>query len=732
MAAAVAYRATALVYVSIVGLIVGAILFRSALAGIRGNRRLVQGLSNVLQFRADSDQDFLDLALDEAVGLTCSRIGYLYFHQPDGQELVLRGSSSDVRPEASGEVPASRFDLAMSTGLLNDVVRTRRPITVNDFRAVYPSTRGDPPERAALHRVLAVPVFSGDRIVAVVAVANKSRAYDDSDIERLQVLLDSVWAGVEGRTAAKALADSDERFRRLVLDAPFPVMLHADDGAILQVSRSWCDITGYAREELTTTSDWTSRAYGDRQAQAQSAINQLYGITQRVAGGQFAVRTRTGDVRTWDFCSAPLGTMPDGRRVVVSMAVDITDRERGEVARRKAEKEQARLGAHLQQMQKIDAIGRLAGGIAHDFNNLLGVILGHADLALGELHPAQPHHADLLEIRKAALRSAELTSQLLAVARKQTSHPRVVNLNEAVSLTLHVLQRVLGEGIDLRWKPAPDLWPVRVDPVQLDQVLSNLCVNAREAIAGVGNVTIETGHFTFTPQFCAMHPGSAPGEKVVLTVSDTGRGMEKGTLTRVYEPFFTAKGAGKGTGLGLATVYGIVKQNGGYIDARSEVGSGTCFQIYLPRHVGKTEHTMSLGAARASRASSGHETILLAEDEDGIRNLAARMLTQHGYHVLSADTPGAAIQLANEHGSEIHLLLTDVVMPGMNGKDLGLALRSRWPRLKCLFMSGYTADVIARHGVLDDGISFIQKPFTAEQLAASVRDVLDHEPALES
>ena len=732
MAAAVAYRVTALVYVSIVALVVGAILLRSVLAGMRGNRRLVESLSSVLQYRADSAQDFLDLALDEAIGLTRSRIGYLYFHQPDGQELVLRGSSSQVQPEASGEVPASRFDLAMTTGLLNDVVHTRRPITVNDFRATYPSTPGHPPEHAALHRVLAVPVFSGDRIVAVVAVANKSGGYDDSDIERLQLLMDSVWAGVERRTAGEALADSDERFRRLVLDAPFPVMLHADDGAILQVSRSWCDITGYAPEELTTMSDWTSRAFGDRQAQEQSAINLLYGITQRVARGEYTVRTRTGDTRTWNFCSAPLGTLPDGRRVVVSMAVDITDRERGEVARRKAEKEQARLGAHLQQMQKIDAIGRLAGGIAHDFNNLLGVILGHADLVLGELHPAQPHRADLLEIRKAALRSAELTNQLLAVARKQTSHPRVVDLNETVSVTLHALQRVLGEGIDLSWKPAPDLWPVRIDPVQLDQILANLCVNARGAIAGVGKVRIETGHFTFTPEFCAMHPGSVPGEKVVLTVSDTGRGMEKGTLTRVYEPFFTSKGAGKGTGLGLATVYGIVKQNGGYIDASSEVGSGTSFQIYLPRHVGKTEHTSSLGAPSASRASSGHETILLAEDEDGIRTLAARMLAQRGYHVLSADTPGAAIQLAGEHEREIHLLLTDVVMPGMNGKDLGLALRSRRPRLKCLFMSGYSADVIARHGVLDTGVSFIQKPFTAEQLAARVRDVLDHEPAPES
>jgi two-component system, cell cycle sensor histidine kinase and response regulator CckA len=245
-------------------------------------------------------------------------------------------------------------------------------------------------------------------------------------------------------------------------------------------------------------------------------------------------------------------------------------------------------------------------------------------------------------------------------------------------------------------------------------------------------VTIETGHFTFTPEFCAAHPGSFPGEQVLLTVSDTGCGMGTGTLTRLYEPFFTTKESGKGTGLGLATVYGIVKQNDGYIDVCSEVGQGSCFQIYFPRHIGKVEPGTGRGTEGNAPLARGSETILLAEDEPGVRTLAARMLEQMGYNVLTAGTPGEAIRIAEVHPDEIHLLLTDVVMPEMNGRNLCRTLAAGRPRLKCLFMSGYTADVIAHHGVLDDGVSFIQKPFTSEQLAARVRDVLDHELALGS
>ncbi len=395
---------------------------------------------------------------------------------------------------------------------------------------------------------------------------------------------------------------------------------------------------------------------------------------------------------------------------------DITDRKR-------AEQEQVRLNAQLQQAQKMESVGRLAGGVAHDFNNMLGVILGNVDLALGRVDAADPLNADLEEIKGATLRSAELTRRLLAFARKQTVSPKVLDLNETVAGMLRMLQRLIGEDIDLRWTPADGLWPVKIDPSQVDQMLANLCVNARDAIAGTGELTIETGHRTFTAADCVDRPEFVPGEYVKLAVSDDGAGMDAETLSHLWEPFFTTKAMGKGTGLGLATVYGIVRQNGGFVDVHSELSHGTSFRIYLPRHVGETAPVRA--QEQRPLAARGHETILVAEDEPGILALAAKLLELQGYLVLPAGSPGEALRLAREHAGEIHLLLTDVVMPQMNGRDLARSMLSLHPRMKRLFMSGYTADVIAHRGVLDDDVQFIQKPFSLDELTAKVRAVLD-------
>jgi signal transduction histidine kinase/ActR/RegA family two-component response regulator len=363
--------------------------------------------------------------------------------------------------------------------------------------------------------------------------------------------------------------------------------------------------------------------------------------------------------------------------------------------------------------------------IFHDFNNMLAVILGHAEMALLQVDPAQPLHADLEEIRTAAERSANLTRQLLAFARKQTVAPKVLDLNETVAGMLKLLQRLIGENIHLTWQPGANLWPVRVDPSQIDQILANLCVNARDAIADVGTITIETGNAVFDEAYCAAHPDAVPGEYVRLAVSDTGCGMDQDTLAHIFEPFFTTKGVGKGTGLGLATVYGIVKQNNGFITVYSEPGQRTTFTIYLPRQVGKAEQARLAGAAEP--ALRGQETILLVEDEPVILELTTVMLERQGYTVLAASTPGEAIRLARERAGNIHLLMTDVVMPEMNGRDLAKNLLSLYPQLKHLFMSGYTANVIAYNGVLDEGVYFIQKPFSIKGLAAKVREALDHE-----
>lgn len=400
---------------------------------------------------------------------------------------------------------------------------------------------------------------------------------------------------------------------------------------------------------------------------------------------------------------------------LLGLHTDITER-------RKADEEREKLQAQLTQSQKMESVGRLAGGIAHDFNNMLGVILGRAEIALTRIDAAQPIYKDLQEIRKAAERSANLTRQLLAFARRQTVVLKVLDLNETVEGMLKMIRRLIGEDIELAWLPDNVLLPVKMDPGQIDQILANLCVNARDAIAGVGKITIETATAVFDRAFCSRHLDFIPGDFVMIAVSDDGSGMDKATLDKLFEPFFTTKDVGRGTGLGLATVYGIVKQNGGFINVYSEKGRGTTFRIYLPRHAGRAEQ---FPKEEKVPTVSGGTVVLLVEDEQAILEMTAMMLERLGYTVLAAKMPGEAIALAQMHTEKIHLLMTDVVMPEMNGRDLAKNILTLYPAIKLLFMSGYTADVIAHQGVLDEGVSFIQKPFTISDLAAKLRETLD-------
>lgn len=384
--------------------------------------------------------------------------------------------------------------------------------------------------------------------------------------------------------------------------------------------------------------------------------------------------------------------------------------------------EQLRLTAQLQQAQKMEAVGLLAGGVAHDYNNMLSVILGNAELALIEVEPGQPLYAALKDIIKAAKRSTDITRQLLAFARKQTMNPVELDLNQAVQCMLKMLRPLIGENIDLVWLPQVNLYSIMMDPIQVDQILANLCVNARDAINDIGQVTIETQNVVFDESYGADHAGVVAGEYVLLSVSDNGSGMNRETLDQIFEPFFTSKEVGKGTGLGLSTVYGIVQQNNGFINVDSEPGKGTIFRVYLPRHVGQAADTQRESKVEIPR---GHgETVLLVEDEPALLTMGKLILEELGYRVLAAGTPGVALGLAAEHASEIRLVLTDVVMPEMNGRDLVERLQALYPNLKILFMSGYTVDVIAHRGVLNDGVNFIQKPFSMRGLAAKVQEVL--------
>jgi PAS domain S-box-containing protein len=387
--------------------------------------------------------------------------------------------------------------------------------------------------------------------------------------------------------------------------------------------------------------------------------------------------------------------------------------------------EHLQLSVQLQQAQKMEAVGLLAGGVAHDYNNMLGVILGYTELALTRVDPAQPLHDDLEEIYRATIRSADITRQLLAFARKQTIVPVVLDLNQAVENMLRMIRRLIGENIDLAWLPGSGLYLVKMDPVQVGQILANLCVNARDAMTDVGKITIETGKAVFDAAYCSHHHGFVEGTYALLAISDSGCGMDKDILEHIFEPYFTSKDVGKGTGLGLSTVFGIVKQNKGFINVYSESGKGTTFRIYLPRQEGQAVDLEEKTVAEIPRGRG--EILLVVEDEPALLTLAEMMLEELGYRVIAAGTPGEAIRLAKENVGEIRLLITDVVMPEMNGRELAENLQSLCPGLRILFMSGYTANVIAHQSVLDEGVNFVQKPFSMKELAVKVRQALDSE-----
>jgi two-component system cell cycle sensor histidine kinase/response regulator CckA len=394
------------------------------------------------------------------------------------------------------------------------------------------------------------------------------------------------------------------------------------------------------------------------------------------------------------------------------------------VAKKIADDEREKLQNQLQYFQKMELIGQLAGGIAHDFNNMLGVILGHTELTMDLVDPEQPIHTSLEIIHKAATHSADLTHQLLAFARKQTMISKILNINSIVEEMLPMLRGLVGENIMLHWIPETRLMQVKIDPAQIDQILANLCINARDAITDNGSITIETRMVHVDKiDVTANPPYPIPGDYVTLTVSDNGSGIEKKNLPHIFEPFFTTKEVGKGTGMGLSTVYGIVKQNNGSIECESKAGEGTSFRIFLPRFY---EFAVPVESDREPEQEINHstETILIVEDEPDILKLCALMLERRGYNVLTSDTPGEAIKIAERYPGHINLLLTDVIMPGMKGTELSQKLESTYPDLKTLFMSGYTTDIAFHHKMPHDGVNFIQKPFSVNTLIKAVHESL--------
>jgi PAS domain S-box-containing protein len=481
------------------------------------------------------------------------------------------------------------------------------------------------------------------------------------------------------------------------------------------------------------------RGYTDAEAMAQSLSETLAPESLKDVMARFARQMRlaeSDDDSAWDpfvfeaeqprkdgttiFTSnhTKIVRGPDGQPdLIVGVTHDITERKR-------AEEEKARLEEQLRHSQKMEAIGRLAGGVAHDFNNVLCSITGHADLALLDLSAEDPLCKPMEQIAKAAGRAADLTRQLLAFSRKQVIAPKVVDLNHLIENLHPMLVRLIGEDIILRTVPQKRLGRVRVDPGQIEQVVLNLVINARDAMPGGGEVLIEAADVWLDDYYCEKHAKATPGAYVMLAVSDTGFGMSAEIREKIFEPFFTTKQLGQGTGLGLATVFGIVEQSGGRIEVYSEPGKGSSFKVYFPRVADQAE---TLTRADVPAPLGGKETVLVVEDEEMVRSLAVKLLTRLGYEALAAGDGDEALVLAKHHEGPIDLLLTDVVMPHMNGRELAAKLAELRPGIKVLYTSGYTQNLIAHHGVLDEGVQLVAKPYSLNTLAARVREALDRE-----
>lgn len=541
-------------------------------------------------------------------------------------------------------------------------------------------------------------------------------AYNITQRKQAEDALRQLNAELEKRVGERTakLAEAEEILRNAFDFSPIGKALVALDGRFLKGNVALCRILGYSKEELPTKTFQEITYPEDLEADLVNVKKLLAGEidTYEMEKRYFH---KEGNL-VWAQLDVSLARNDAGQPLFfISQIQNIT-------RRKQAEKEAEQLRAQFLQAQKMEAVGRLAGGVAHDYNNMLSIIIGYTELSIDKCEPENPLRGDLQEILTAAGRARDITRQLLAFARKQTIAPKVLDLNASLKEILQMLQRLLGENIDLIWRLETGLWPVKLDPAQIDQLMANLCFNARDAIADVGKITVETKNVVFDEAYCAMHAGFVPGEFVMLAVSDNGCGMDKETSAKIFEPFFTTKALDKGTGLGLATVYGIVKQNGGFINVYSEPGKGTAFHIYLSRHAGEAARVQQQ-TAEIPRGRG--ETILVVEDEAAILKLTRKLLEELGYAVLTADRPGAAIQLAKDHADKIHLLITDVVLPDLNGKELAARLRDLHPDLQCLFMSGYTANVIAHHGVLDEGIHFIHKPVSRKDLAFKVREALE-------
>jgi len=652
-----------------------------------------------------------------------ARLAARLLRAPAGMVTVIDGSRQIFRGCAGEGPPAAARMSPLSHSFCRYVVETGEPLVVADARQ-HPVLRHNP--AVAEYGVVAyagVPLTGadGETLGSLCVTAPGPREWTADEVAMLRDLAVAVSSEfdarrdrAERRRTEESLRASESQLRALFDEAAVGMAIVDLHGRLVRTNRALQSMLGYPAEDLhemlfsqithpeDVAADW--ELFGDLVAGecTQYQVEKRY---FRNDGAILWTHLNVSLVR--DAAGAPCFT--------VGIMQDITERRRAEEALRQSQYD-------LQQAQKMETVGRLAGGVAHDFNNLLTVIKGNTQLLLIDLPEGSAMREDLEEIETVSGRAAELTQQLLAFSRRQVLQMRVLDLNDTVARADRLLRRLLGEDIDFRTSADPALGAVRADPGQMEQVLMNLALNARDAMPGGGKLTLETRNVWLDDEYARRHPSVQPGAYVMVAVSDSGHGMDAETQACVFDPFFTTKEPGRGTGLGLATVYGIVRQSGGHVWVYSEVGRGTSFKVYLPRVDGVPA---AQGPGRGGGLRGGTETILLVEDEESVRRLGHRVLTRAGYTVLAAAAGAEALRVAEAHTGPIHLLVTDVVMPGMSGREVAERVASLRPHAGVLFTSGYTDDAIVHHGVLDDGMAFLQKPFDPSTLLHAVRRVLD-------
>lgn len=516
----------------------------------------------------------------------------------------------------------------------------------------------------------------------------------------------------ERKIMEKELRDSHTFNSNLLTHSPNAMLVYNPDTSIRYVNSFFEQLTGYTFNEvagLKSPYPWSvdDQKYGDIEKRKREGVKR----------SERRFKKKNGDYSWAEITVTPIY---QNGEIIYSLGTWIDIEER-----KKAEEEKEKLQKQLQMAQRMEAIGYLAGGVAHDYNNISSIVMGYAELALTKISNHDPAHNDIHQIIKATQRSTDITKQLLAFARRQPIAPKILDINNTIDHMLTMIKRLIGEDIDLAWVPGEAIWPIKLDPAQVDQIIVNLCVNARDAIKNVGKITIETGNVVFEESYCSEHLGFIPGEYVMLAVSDDGIGMTAEQKERIFDPFFTTKGLGKGTGLGLSTIYGIIKQNNGFINVYSEPKKGTTFKLYFRRdETGKT--IMPANEKEIYRLAGKGETILVVEDDLAILDLVEKILKNYKYTVLRASSPKEAIDLTTGYLMEIDLLVTDIILPEMNGREMALEIKKKYKDLKILYMSGYTANVIVHRGVLDEDVNFIAKPFSSEELVAKIKRVLNN------